>query len=74
MLKNDYTRKVFEMVQKRDPDQPEFQQAVYEVLESLERIADDEIREQAIYETKDYFLHNPPKPYDWDFSWFGVYP
>ena len=44
------------------------------VLPSLERIADDEIREQAIYETKDYFLHNPPKPYDWDFSWFGISP
>ena len=38
MLKNDYTKKVFEMVQKRDPDQPEFQQAVYEVLESLEPV------------------------------------
>ena len=47
MLKNDYTKKVFEMVQKRDPDQPEFQQAVYEVLESLEPVIEANPKYQA---------------------------
>jgi glutamate dehydrogenase (NADP+) len=32
---NEYTEKVFKMVQKRDPNQPEFHQAVKEVLESV---------------------------------------
>ena len=47
MLKNDYTKKVFEMVKKRDPDQPEFQQAVYEVLESLEPVIEANPKYQA---------------------------
>lgn len=44
------------------------------VLPSLERIEDGGIREQTIYEIKDGFSCNPPKPYDWDFSWFDLYP
>ena len=47
MLKNDYTKKIFEMVKKRDPDQPEFQQAVYEVLESLEPVIEANPKYQA---------------------------
>ena len=38
MLKNDYTKKVFEIVEKRNPGEPEFHQAVKEVLESLEPV------------------------------------
>ena len=38
MLKNDYTKKVYEQVEKRNPGEPEFLQAVYEVLESLEPV------------------------------------
>jgi glutamate dehydrogenase (NADP+) len=38
MLKLQETSKVFETVQKRDPGQPEFHQAVVEVLESLEPV------------------------------------
>ena len=38
MLKNDYTKKVYAMVEKRNPGEPEFLQAVYEVLESLEPV------------------------------------
>ncbi len=40
MLKNEYTKKVYAMVEKRDPDQKEFLQAVYEVLESLEPVVE----------------------------------
>ena len=36
MLKNAYLQKVYDQVTRRDPDQKEFHQAVYEVLESLE--------------------------------------
>ena len=39
-LKNAYLNRVYETVQKRDPAQPEFLQAVYEVLQSLEPIVE----------------------------------
>jgi len=35
---NDYLKSVYESVQKRNPNEPEFLQAVYEVLESLQPI------------------------------------
>ena len=38
MLKNDYTKRVYEQVEKRNAGEPEFLQAVYEVLESLEPV------------------------------------
>ena len=38
MLKNDYTKRVYAQVEKRNPGEPEFLQAVYEVLESLEPV------------------------------------
>jgi len=38
MLKLQETIKVFEDVKRRDPGQPEFHQAVVEVLESLEPV------------------------------------
>ncbi|MBE6538995.1 MAG: NADP-specific glutamate dehydrogenase, partial [Ruminococcaceae bacterium] len=37
-FKNQYLAKVYADAQKRDPDQPEFLQAVKEVLESLEPV------------------------------------
>ena len=37
-LTNSYLQGVYETVQKRNPNEPEFQQAVYEVLESLSRL------------------------------------
>lgn len=37
-LENNYLRKVYEQVCQRDPDQKEFQQAVYEVLQSFEPV------------------------------------
>jgi glutamate dehydrogenase (NADP+) len=37
-LKNKYLQQVYEQVCKRDPDQKEFQQAVYEVLQSFEPV------------------------------------
>ena len=40
MLKNDYTKKVYAQVEKRNPGEPEFLQAVYEVLESLEPVVE----------------------------------
>ena len=40
MLKNDYTKRVYAMVEKRNPNEPEFLQAVYEVLESLEPVVE----------------------------------
>ena len=39
-IKNAYLQKVFEQVQKRDGNEPEFLQAVEEVLESLEPVMD----------------------------------
>ena len=47
MLKNDYTKKVYEMVEKRNPGEPEFMQAVYEVLESLEPVIEANPKYQA---------------------------
>ena len=37
---NDYLKSVYESVQKRNPNEPEFLQAVYEVLESLQPIVE----------------------------------
>ena len=39
-LTNSYLQGVYETVQKRNPNEPEVQQAVYEVLESLEPVVD----------------------------------
>ncbi|MBQ2312090.1 MAG: NADP-specific glutamate dehydrogenase [Firmicutes bacterium] len=47
MLKNDYTKKVYEQVEKRNPGEPEFLQAVYEVLESLEPVIEANPKYQA---------------------------
>ena len=33
-----YVKEAFDMVKRRDPDQPEFHQAVWEVLETLEPV------------------------------------
>ena len=41
MMKSDYLRSVYSQVLARDPDQKEFQQAVLEVLESLDLIVGD---------------------------------
>ena len=38
MLKNAYLQRVYDEVVARDPHKPEFLQAVYEVLESLEPV------------------------------------
>ncbi len=38
MIKNSYLNKVYADVEKRNPNEPEFLQAVYEVLESLEPV------------------------------------
>ncbi len=38
MLNNEYLKKVYADVEARNPGEPEFQQAVYEVLESLEPV------------------------------------
>ena len=35
MLNNEYCKRVYEQILARDPDQKEFHQAVYEVLEGL---------------------------------------
>ena len=40
MLKNKYLANVYETVKARNPGEPEFQQAVQEVLESLEPLLD----------------------------------
>ncbi len=40
MIKNEYLNRVLETVKRRDPDQPEFLQAVTEVFESLDPIMD----------------------------------
>ncbi len=38
MINNEYLKKVYADVEARNPNEPEFQQAVYEVLESLEPV------------------------------------
>ena len=38
MLTDEYVKRVYAQVEKRDGDQPEFLQAVREVFESLERL------------------------------------
>ncbi|MBW3090318.1 NADP-specific glutamate dehydrogenase [Bifidobacterium miconisargentati] len=38
MLTNEYVKRVYDQVQKRDGDQPEFLQAVYEVLDTLQPV------------------------------------
>ncbi len=40
VLKNEYLKKIFDEVMERDPNEPEFQQAVFEVLESLEPVVE----------------------------------
>ena len=40
MLNNAYLQRVYDQVIARDPDQPEFQQAVFEVLESLDKVVE----------------------------------
>jgi len=47
MLKNDYTKKVYAQVEKRNAGEPEFLQAVYEVLESLEPVIEANPKYQA---------------------------
>ena len=44
MLKNEYLKRVFETVEKRNAGEPEFLQAVLEVLESLEAVVDQDPR------------------------------
>ena len=39
MLNNEYCKRVYEQILARDPDQKEFHQAVYEVLEGLEPVS-----------------------------------
>ena len=39
-LTNSYLKRVYETVQKRNPNEPEFQQAVLEVLESFEPVVE----------------------------------
>ena len=53
MLKSAYLQEIYGQVLRRDPDQPEFHQAVQEVLESLDYIIDShpEYREQGILES-----------------------
>lgn len=40
MLNNEYCKRVYEQILARDPDQKEFHQAVYEVLEGLESMVE----------------------------------
>ena len=53
-IKNEYLKKVFAQVQSRDKNEPEFLQAVEEVLESLESVVvkEDEEGEAIVAEEK----------------------
>ncbi|MBR5485584.1 MAG: NADP-specific glutamate dehydrogenase [Oscillospiraceae bacterium] len=53
MLKSEYLQRVYAQIVARDPDQKEFHQAVYEVLESLDLIVDKhpEYEENGIIES-----------------------
>ena len=50
MFKNEYVNKVYEDVVRKNPNEKEFLQAVYEVLESLEDVVENnsEIEKQNI--------------------------
>ena len=53
MLNNEYCKRVYEQILARDPDQKEFHQAVYEVLESLRPVIEkneDAYRRDALLE------------------------
>ena len=47
-IQNAYLNKVYEDVVKRNPNEPEFQQAVYEVLESLVPVVEQDEKESGI--------------------------
>jgi len=47
MIKNEYLKKVYADVEARNPNEPEFQQAVYEVLESLEPVIEQNPKYEA---------------------------
>lgn len=51
-LTNEYLKSVYETVQKRNPGEPEFQQAVFEVLESLQLVVEKrpELQEKGVLE------------------------
>ena len=51
MLNNEYCKRVYEQILARDPDQKEFHQAVYEVLEGLEPMVErrPELRRTAFW-------------------------
>lgn len=51
-LTNEYLKSVYETVQKRNPGEPEFQQAVFEVLESLQVVVEKrpELQEKGVLE------------------------
>ena len=44
MINNEYLKRVYAQVEKRNPGEPEFLQAVYEVLESLEPVVEKDPR------------------------------
>lgn len=52
-INNEYLAGLMERVKKRNPNEPEFHQAVYEVLESLDTVADrhPEYIEKGVFET-----------------------
>ena len=47
MIQNEYLKKVYADVEARNPNEPEFQQAVYEVLESLEPVIEQNPKYEA---------------------------
>ena len=47
MITNEYLKRVYDSVEKRDPDQPEFLQAVREVFESLQLVVDKHLTRAA---------------------------
>lgn len=52
-INNEYLAGLMERVKKRNPNEPEFHQAVYEVLESLDTVADrhPEYIEKGVFES-----------------------
>ena len=67
MLKNQYLNSVLETVKKRDAGEPEFLQAVEEVLESIEPVIEAHPEYEKVEAPNEYYNHNTC----YEDSWFS---
>ena len=70
-IKNEYLRDLYRRVEKRDPNEPEFLQAVGEVLQSLAPVADrrPDLIDWGVFER----IVEPERMITFRVSWVDVY-